>query len=250
MSEQQFHDRFYDDEAERIFSSVLYQRLLALHVKLLVEVMPHIAAAHVLSLGCGDGRRELALAPHTARIVGIDLSPIAIERAQQRARTRGIGNVEFHVGDVDGLEGTFRGPFDAVLCGGILHHLTDAQVRTLLAAVRSVLRAGGRFVSMDPNARRAVNVFKPFFRRAYDRYHSEGERELRPADVVALVEAAGFRDVEVRFTDAFISPVAWLFPRLGAPVARALAGLDALLVKVPVVNQLSSGFAVVARRDG
>lgn len=246
VSERQFHDQFYDGEAERIFSSRLYRQLLELQVKFLIEVTPGMAAGRFLSLGCGDGRRELAMAPHAGRIVGIDVSPVAIERARQRARTLGVDNVEFHVDDVDRLEGRFRS-FDAVLCAGVLHHLADGQIGTLLGAVRSALRAGGRFISIDPNARRAVNIFKPFFRRAYQRYHSADERELRPGDLVAMLHSAGFQDVEVRFTDAFISPLAWLFPRLTAPLAPALARLDQLVVKMPVVKQLSSGFAVIAR---
>jgi SAM-dependent methyltransferase len=250
MDEQRFHDWFYDTEAERIFSSRLYRELLASHVRFLREVTPEIAAARILSIGCGDGRREILVAPYAGHIVGIDLSPVAVQKARQRASGLGAANVEFHAGGTECLEGRFGPPFDAVWCAGILHHLRDEEIFALLRAAASVLKAGGRFVSMDPNARRAVNLFKPFFRRRYARHHSPGERELRPAEVIEKLRAAGFRDIEVRFTDAFISPLAWLYPRLTGPVAPLLAGLDQLLVRVPAVNQLSSGFAVLARNGG
>lgn len=245
--EQQFHDQFYAAEAQRIFASRLYRHLLQQQVEFLVAAMPDLRAGRMLSLGCGDGRRELALAPHAGHIVGLDISPVAIDHARAGAAALGLDNVEFHVADLDGWQDGSRS-YDAVLCAGILHHLDDAQIRALLAALHAALAAGGRFVSIDPNAGRAVNLFKPLFRRAYDRYRSADERDLRPAYLVELLCAAGFRDPEVHFTDAFISPLAWLFPRLTAPVAPALARLDRLLVQVPVLNRLSSGFAVLARR--
>ncbi len=247
MDERDFHDQFYDGEAERIFTSRLYRELLAQHVRFLVEVTPGLLASRVLSIGCGDGRRELAMARYAGRIVAFDVSEVAIQKARQRAVAMEIDNVEFHVEDVDALGRGFGAPFDAIWCAGVLHHLPDAQIAAVLRASRAALRAGGRFISMDPSARRAVNVFKPFLRRSYDRYHSAGERELRPGAVVAMLRAAGFRQVEVRFTDAFISPLAWAFPRLTEPVAPLLARLDRLLVKIPVVREVSSGFAAIAQ---
>jgi len=116
----------------------------------------------------------------------------------------------------------------------------------LLTAVRSLLKPNGRLVTMDPNARRAVNLFKPLFRRQYAKFHSDDERELDPHAVAAMIEAADLAVIEIRFTDAFISPLAWMFPRLPEALASRLARLDQLLVNVPFVQRLSSGFAVVA----
>jgi len=249
MDERTFHDAFYAGEAERIFSSRLYQELLACQVDFLVAATPGLESSRVLSIGCGDGRRELAMAPHAAQILGFDLSETAIANARRRAATIGIRNVEFRVGDAGALVGELAASFDVIWCAGILHHLTDAQIAALLVAARAALRPGGSFVSMDPNARRAVNLFKPLLRRAYDRYHSAGERELRPGDVARMLRAAGFERIDVRFTDAFISPLAWAFPRLTEPVAPLLARFDQLLVRLPLVRELSSGFAAIARNS-
>ncbi len=249
MDERDFHDQFYDGDAERIFSSPLYRELLDIHVAFLRQVTPEIGAARILSIGCGDGRRELAMATFARQIVAFDVSGAAIESAKRRADAMGIANVQFHVADIEEVGQRFASQFEVVWCAGILHHLTDAQTAALLRTARSALVAGGQFVSMDPNARRAVNFFKPLLRRTYDRYHSPGERELQPGAVVDFLRAAGFEDVEIRFTDAFISPLAWVFPRLTAPVASLLARLDRLLVKLPVVREASSGFAAIARRS-
>jgi SAM-dependent methyltransferase len=250
MDEQRFHDRFYAGEAERIFSSRLYRELLDIHVKFLAEVTPNLTTGRILSIGCGDGRRELAMAKYAGGIVGFDVSPVAIERARQLAQKLGVRNVEFHVDDAGGLELRFPAHFDVVWCPGVLHHLNDHQIDALLRSSRGALKGGGCFVSMDPSSHRAVNLFKPFFRRQYHHYHSLDEKELRPSGVVAKLRSAGFREIEVRFTDWFISPLAWVCPRSTAPIAPFLVRLDQLLVKIPVVNQMSSGFAAIARNPG
>jgi SAM-dependent methyltransferase len=247
MDEQQFHDHFYDEEAEPIFSSPLYRALLDLHVRFLVEVTRNLRDGRILSIGCGDGRRELAMANHAGGIVGLDISPVAIEKARELARQLGIRNVEFQVDDASDLERRYPKQFDAVWCPGVLHHLSDREIVRLLRSSRAALKSGGSFVSMDPSSQRAVNLLKPFVRRAYRKYHSPEEKELRPAHVVTMLREAGFREIEVRFTDWFISPLAWLLPRLSAGVARPLVRLDQFLVKIPVLKEMSSGFAVVAR---
>jgi len=243
VCEREFHDEFYERDAERIFSSPLYGRLLERHARFLLEVTPHAAVARVLSVGCGDGRREVALAPQVRAIVGTDLSPVAIDKAAQRAQAAGVTNAQFLVGD--GVPER-HAPFDAIWCLGVLHHLPAQEMAALLQAARRALAPGGCFVSMDPNAGRFVGAFKPLVRRAYGRFHSPDERELHPRAVMAAIAAAGFVPIGVRYTDAFISPLAWLYPQLPERPAAALARLDELVLRVPPLARFASGFAVVA----
>lgn len=245
VGEREFHDELYGAATERIFASPLYVRLLARQVAFLRAVQPNLATARVLSLGCGDGRRELALAPYAGRIIAIDLSPAAIELARRRACDLDRHNVEFYVGDTAAV--VDLGRFDAVWCGGLLHHLTESERETLVGRAIGALAPGGTFVAMDPNARRAVNILKPFVRRAYLRYHSPDEGELIPETVAALLRSAGFAAVEIHYIDWFISPLAWLLPGIPAPLAGALATLDSMLLRVPPVRRLASGFAAIGR---
>lgn len=57
--------------------------------------------AHILDVGCGQGRLTLPLAAWftDGRVVGVDLSSHAIEQARHYAEQRGLTNVEFHTGD-------------------------------------------------------------------------------------------------------------------------------------------------------
>ncbi len=59
------------------------------------------AADHtVLDLYCGTGTIGISMAPYADKVVGIEMQPDAVENARENARTNGIENIEFFVGDV------------------------------------------------------------------------------------------------------------------------------------------------------
>ena len=65
-------------------------------------VSPHLAGLHVLDIGCGSGRFAFQLlAAGAERVVGIDVSPAAIEAADARRRqSPSADRLEFRVMDV------------------------------------------------------------------------------------------------------------------------------------------------------
>jgi SAM-dependent methyltransferase len=64
----------------------------------IARVLPRMdKALPVVDLGCGNGRFSRLLAPHFPRVLGLDISPHAIERA--RDESRGIENVSYRVLD-------------------------------------------------------------------------------------------------------------------------------------------------------
>jgi SAM-dependent methyltransferase len=79
--------------------------------------VPH--GALILDLACGIGRHSVALAELGYRIVGVDISPVYIERAKVLAEERGVAeSCDFRIGDMrrvgEALEG-FRGRFGAAI---------------------------------------------------------------------------------------------------------------------------------------
>jgi ubiquinone/menaquinone biosynthesis C-methylase UbiE len=61
-------------------------------------VQPH---EHVLDIGCGLGQttRAAARMAYAGSALGVDVSPPAIERARELARTQGIRNITFQRAD-------------------------------------------------------------------------------------------------------------------------------------------------------
>jgi len=92
----------------------------------------------VLDVGCGTGEHALYLAERGHAVVGVDLSPRAIELAEAKARERGSPAV-FEVWDALRVDELGR-PFDTALDVGMFHTLTDEE-RPIYA--RSLWRVDG-----------------------------------------------------------------------------------------------------------
>lgn len=97
----------------------------------------------VLEIGCGTGEATRFAASRASRIVALDLSPEMVRIA--RERSRGIGNIEYHVANA--LEWDYpRARFDAVISIATLHHLPLAPI---LTAIQRTLRSGGVLLVLD-----------------------------------------------------------------------------------------------------
>lgn len=77
-----------------------------------------LAGRRILELGCGTGELGQAFVERGAIVVSVDARPAYI--AELRARYPGR---EAHVADLETMDPSALGRFDAVLCFGLLYHL-------------------------------------------------------------------------------------------------------------------------------
>ena len=108
-----------------------------------LDMVPDGQALDVLYVGCGTGRNAEAIASKGHRLLGVDISPIAIERF----RARGFD------GEVCDLnQGLPFAPsrFNLVFASEVIEHLADTK-RFLIDAYR-VLALGGRLILSTPNS--------------------------------------------------------------------------------------------------
>jgi len=118
----------------------------------LVEPLADREGLRVLDLGVGPGVSavEISRARPGYRVIGLDLSPVMIGRAQSAVTAAGLGDrVGLCVGDGAALP-FVDGSIDAVTAHSVLY-LVDDQA-AVLAEVRRVLAPGGRAVFMEPRA--------------------------------------------------------------------------------------------------
>jgi ubiquinone/menaquinone biosynthesis C-methylase UbiE len=122
------------------------------------------STAVALEVGCGTGAVTRALAEMLGvrDVVGIDPSPIFIEKA--RELSKGLSRLSFHIGD--GRAVPFAdASFDVVIFHTTLCHVPDPE-KTLHEA-RRVLRAGGWLAVFDSDyvtATVAIDTFDPLQR--------------------------------------------------------------------------------------
>lgn len=100
----------------------------------------------VLDIGCGTGEHALYFARRGHRVLGIDFSPLAIQRAREKARWRGV-DADFLVWDALRLSDLAAGglEFDTAIDSALLHCLSGDERRRYVAELGAVLRAGGRY---------------------------------------------------------------------------------------------------------
>jgi SAM-dependent methyltransferase len=100
-----------------------------------VERVP--AGARVLELGCGGGNRATRVLAERYEYLGVDLSPVQIERS--RAAMPGV---RFEVGDATSLEQEIA-TLDGIVSLFMLGHVPRAEQASLLQRVGAWLRPGG-----------------------------------------------------------------------------------------------------------
>jgi SAM-dependent methyltransferase len=177
----------------------------------------------VLDYGCGPGNDVVGFALHSraARIVGVDVSPTALELARARVALHGLapGRVELvQTSDGDATLPFDDSSFDHVNCQGVLHHTSDPE--SILRELHRVLRRGGTggvmvynrdslwwhlytaYDRMIVDGTLAGLDVAEAFRRNTDGPECPISVAYRGADFVATCERAGF---EAEFVGGYLS---------------------------------------------
>lgn len=166
------------------FASVERYCLALMHEKSYVAVAEHAAGRSVLDFGCNDGYGTRLLAKHAARVVGVDVSPVAIAAARAGDP---IGDLRFEL--LEGPHTPFEdGEFDLVVSFQVIEHVRDHDA--YLAEIRRVLRPGGLAVLTTPNALQRLEPGQP----PWSPFHV---REYSPKELAQTLQTH-FDRVEVR----------------------------------------------------
>jgi 2-polyprenyl-3-methyl-5-hydroxy-6-metoxy-1,4-benzoquinol methylase len=100
----------------------------------------------VLDVGCSGGLHAIEFSRRGFQVVGIDIEPSAVLRAEARARDRGL-SAEFHVLDVSGRGLARLGRFHLIYSiGNVLSHVQKRRLPGVLAALRECLSESGVLV--------------------------------------------------------------------------------------------------------
>lgn len=122
----------------------------------LLEVLALPADSYVMDLACGKGRHSRYLAQRGLRVLGVDLSPNAIEQAKVSTSDR----LHFQVGDMREPQGNseFDVVFNLFTSFGYFEKSED-NIQTL-KAIRQALKPGGRLLIDFMNAEKARNTLQ------------------------------------------------------------------------------------------
>jgi 2-polyprenyl-3-methyl-5-hydroxy-6-metoxy-1,4-benzoquinol methylase len=159
----------------------------------LVAALPRPLGA-VLDVGCGAGAvGRLLRSAGATTVTGIEPNAEAAAHAREALD-------EVVIGRVEDILPTLKGQWDTICCYDVLEHLVDPA--KVLIALRAVAAPGGRLHVSVPNARH-VSLIADLVLRGTFGYTEWGHRDsthlrwFTRRDIVALVEAAGWRTLAV-----------------------------------------------------
>jgi ubiquinone/menaquinone biosynthesis C-methylase UbiE len=159
-------------------------------------------SGRVLDAGVGTGR-NMPFYPPRAEMVGIDLSPAMLARAERRRSKHGV-KVELRPGDVTRLEFP-DASFDAVVATFLFCVLPEAQQAPALAELRRVVKRGGEirlleYVRPAGAVRQVIaRLWEPWMRFAYGAgFDRRTEKHVSEAGL-GVVEARFVVDDLVKF---------------------------------------------------
>lgn len=119
-----------EDEQDPLYLDPLWE------AELLVRLMQRRQGRRALDVGCGCGVLSLLLAPDYDEVLGVDISPRAIEMSQFNAGLGGVANAKFRASD---MFGEVDGEFDRIVFNSPTNEEGD-QFRDLLEAGEGILR--------------------------------------------------------------------------------------------------------------
>jgi len=101
----------------------------------------------VLDIGCGDGALATACGQRDNRLVGTDVSTVAIRLANTK---KGTSQAEFLVGDARQLAFPSN-TFDIVMSLDLIEHIPEKDIQNHIEEVRRVLKPNGDYLLYTPS---------------------------------------------------------------------------------------------------
>lgn len=173
--------RYFDELAGKFGRQYVPGRSWKGIAEALLKLMPPMVIA---DLGAGEGTISQLMAQRARKVIAVDNSEKMVEFGSELARTHGIANLEYRLGDIEDVP-IRAGTVDLAFFSQALHHAPHPE-RAVSEAWR-ILKPGGRVAILDLN-----------------RHHFEEAREMyadlwlgfTEMEIEHYLKGAGFRNAE------------------------------------------------------
>jgi SAM-dependent methyltransferase len=198
--------------------------------------------ARMLEVGTGDGRTAYLLARQGNRVLSVDVSHLALERARSRWGGEQGLDLRFEYGDARSLE-LPDVSFDFVVSENLVEHLSLADMRAHLDEVRRLLVPGGGYLLYTPSRLWSGRVSVGFHLHVYT---------LR--ELCAVMAEAGFRmswfEPRLLHRTGYLSRISGIGLRLAWLYESLLAALCVHTWPVGLKARIIPGIMVYGRACG
>ncbi len=173
---------YFDELAGRFGRNYVPGRSWEGLAEVLLRLLPPLVIA---DLGAGEGTIALLLAQRAERVIAVDSSPKMVEYGTGVARSNGVKNLEYRLGDLEELP-IKNAKVDLALLHQSLHHALHPQ--KAIEEARRILRPGGRIVILD--------LVKHGFEEARELY-ADVWLGFSQVELMEMLRKAHFEDIEV-----------------------------------------------------
>lgn len=173
--------RYFDELAGKFGRTYVPGRSWKGITEALLKLLPPMVIA---DLGAGEGTISQLMAQRAKKVIAIDSSEKMVEFGSELARTHGIANLEYRLGDLEDVP-IRSGTVDLAFLSQALHHAVHPE--KAVAEAYRILKPHGRITVLDLNRHQ--------FEEAREMYADLwlGFTEL---ELERYLKGAGFRNVE------------------------------------------------------
>jgi ubiquinone/menaquinone biosynthesis C-methylase UbiE len=145
--------------------------------EMLKPLLTGLGGRRVLEIGCGQGGFSVWLAElpperRPAELIASDFSPVAVRKAEEMGRARGVTNVTYRIGDLMSLDWR-DASFDVAISCETIEHVPRSEVA--LRELARVLRPGGRLYLTCPNYLNLMGLYRAYLRLTGRRFSEGGQ---------------------------------------------------------------------------
>lgn len=135
-----------EDEVSAIDRTV---ESLAKDVDYILKTLPLTPDSKILDLCCGNGLLAFAISDKAKEVVGVDMSPVMLKRANRISEEKGSERVSFINGEAVSLP--FKGDsFDSSYCMTSFHYFPNLDyAETVIYEIIRVTKSSGRILLTD-----------------------------------------------------------------------------------------------------
>lgn len=157
----------------------------------------------VLDLGSGAGNDCFVARAQTGekgKVIGVDFTPIMIEKARENAEKRGFNNVEFRLGDIEKLPLTSN-VVDVVVSNCVLNLVPNKKA--VFQEILRVLKPGGHFSISDVVL---VGDLPTELAQQAEMYAGCVSGAIQKDTYINLIAETGFTDIKIQKEKSILLP--------------------------------------------